>query len=106
MGLNASFRLGLAFGLVLVYTSVHKGFGDFMAKCEHRWSVIKRWADGSRFYVIERCRRCDTWKRNDIDNLCGDIVMSSRAILANASDAKKTDSNPSKPRSKARTMPS
>lgn len=37
--------------------------------CMHRWTVIKRWDESGIFYVIQRCRRCDTWKKRGVDAL-------------------------------------
>lgn len=32
-----------------------------------RLSVVKRWQSGSHFRTIERCRRCGTWLRREIE---------------------------------------
>lgn len=45
-----------------------------MPLCKHRFSIIKRWQDNGKFYVIQRCRKCDEWKKREIDCLQADIA--------------------------------
>lgn len=37
-----------------------------MGYCVHRYSVVKRWSEGKKWSVIQRCRKCDDWKRVDM----------------------------------------
>jgi hypothetical protein len=34
--------------------------------CRHRWSALKRWDKDGVFSAIQKCRRCQTWKRTDV----------------------------------------
>lgn len=34
-----------------------------MGYCVHRYSLVKRWQEGNEWVAIQRCRRCDDWKR-------------------------------------------
>ena len=38
-----------------------------MATCYHKWSTIKRWSSAGKYNVIQRCRRCETWIKREID---------------------------------------
>lgn len=35
--------------------------------CNHRWSTLKRWTVDGVFYMIQRCRRCETYVKREID---------------------------------------
>lgn len=34
--------------------------------CYHRWSIVKRWTVKDEFHAIQKCRRCQRWKRTDL----------------------------------------
>jgi hypothetical protein len=38
-----------------------------MRICIHRWSTIKRWSSSSHYNLIQRCRKCDTWIKREIN---------------------------------------
>lgn len=38
-----------------------------MPYCVHRWSTVKRWNEQTSYYVIQRCRWCETWVRRKIE---------------------------------------
>lgn len=38
-----------------------------MPLCIHRWSTIKRWSTAGKYHVIQRCRKCETWIKREID---------------------------------------
>lgn len=34
--------------------------------CYHRWTIIKRWTAKDSFHAIQKCRKCQRWKRTDL----------------------------------------
>lgn len=37
-----------------------------MVICFHRYSLVKRWISDNTLFIIQRCRKCDEWKRRSI----------------------------------------
>ena len=35
--------------------------------CFHRFSIVMRWIDKGKLMVIQRCRRCDKWRRREVE---------------------------------------
>jgi hypothetical protein len=57
--------------------------------CKHRWSTIKRWEDKltGLYHIIQRCRRCESWVRRDMDIKTGNMnVVSQSYRLENLSN--------------------
>ena len=36
------------------------------AFCYHRWTIVKRWTVKDAFHAIQKCRKCQRWKRTDL----------------------------------------
>lgn len=43
---------------------------------KHRWSTIKRWKLGEKYFIIQRCRKCDEWIRREIKLFDESLQMS------------------------------
>lgn len=36
-------------------------------KCYHRWTNFRKWEKEEKVYAMQRCRKCDLWRRIRID---------------------------------------
>lgn len=49
--------------------------------CRHRFTTLKRWQSGDKWYVIQHCRWCDKWQRKTIE--ISDKAMATQPKLVN-----------------------
>ena len=66
------------------------------AFCYHRWTIVKRWTVKDSFHAIQKCRKCQRWKRTDLamESERGKLDISHAFERSGLDNESRTDENP------------